>query len=204
MQSYTFPFSSCEKVSDGAIAQPVSTTINVIVCLSLLAILIYKKPSVHSSVLILTLFVFELWHAYSHARHIPGMTHTYIIHGLTYAIAAASAALIYSTHGSVHLQLACVAIVIDVIVGYLNIRKWSVVTGVMVLAAVLVENYRLLPRQTQHMFPVFVLLALSGTLAFLYEAANCSETMANMRLHALVELIVMAFILLYALTMSSR
>lgn len=201
MQPYTFPFSTCEKVSDGMVAQPVSTTINLVTCVVLFVVLLSPgrgRGSVETYLFILSLILFELWHAFSHTRHILGMTHTYVIHGLTYLIAASTAAIIHSKHNVVHLQLVGIAIVIDVVVGLMRLRKWSVITGVAVVIAVLVGNYRLLPVHMMSLSPVLATLAVAGVAAFLFEASHCSNTMATLPLHAFVEVIVMAFVVIFA------
>lgn len=79
----TFPFETCEAVSSG-IAQPVSAFINAVSCAVVFYYFIKNK-----SVLLLAVLLFQAFHAFSHAVHLPGATQTNVAHALAYLVNAA-------------------------------------------------------------------------------------------------------------------
>lgn len=85
----TFPFETCEAVSSG-IAQPVSASINAVSC----AVVFYYFVK-NKSVLLLAVLLFQAFHAFSHAVHLPGATQTNVAHALAYLV---NAALFYVGH----------------------------------------------------------------------------------------------------------
>lgn len=94
---YTFPFSTCETVHSTGIAQPYSFWVNFLHCVMILFFLIQAKH-IYTNPLLFSILCFEMFHLFSHWRHIPGPIQTYVVHGLTYCINASAfyAFLIYT------------------------------------------------------------------------------------------------------------
>jgi hypothetical protein len=85
VNEYTFPFNTCEKVSDGIIAQPYSALINIINSFVILNFL-FKTKTIHSFFFIFSILCFELFHTFSHIIHIQGPIQINIIHSISYLI----------------------------------------------------------------------------------------------------------------------
>jgi hypothetical protein len=84
---FTFPFSSCEKANKG-VAQPYSAAANLLSCAVILYYIV-NAESFRTTVLFGSIFLFEVFHTFSHAVHIPGKWQQTIQHALTYGINAA-------------------------------------------------------------------------------------------------------------------
>ena len=95
MSKYTFPFKTCEKKNDHGIAQPWSVLVNVIDC-CIIGYFLVKTKHLPNFLLLLSIFVFEAFHTFSHVTHISGWIQTYIIHFLTYCMQASFLFLFYS------------------------------------------------------------------------------------------------------------
>lgn len=200
-KQYIFPFTTCEKPTAGFIAQPVSTAINLLTCIGLLVLLFTSTGQIHVSVvsLIISLFAFEMWHAFSHMRHIEGRLQSHVIHALTYLITLTTLLVIHATTGSVHLSLVAVAVAIDIAVlmsGDKN-AALSVVSGVIVFVTAILGNIEVFPPEYMQ---ILVTLIILGVSAFILEYYFCHVAMnvAVLPYHALVEIITMAFILIFA------
>ena len=206
-EKYLFPFTTCEKPKSGLVAQPVSTFVNVLTCIGLIGLLLVtvgtEGPlSTPVVALVLALIAFELWHAFSHMRHIEGRLQAYVIHALTYLIAFMTLWVIYTSMGSVHLGLVAFAIALDIAILFSNQTKLSVLSGVLVFVAVILGNIGAFP--PKHLPILFALIVL-GAAVFLMEHHFCQVAMnaVEMPYHAIVEIIVMTFILTFAKMMLS-
>ena len=96
-EEYTFPFSTCETVHSTGIAQPYSFWANFVNCTIIFYFLVKAKHN-YTKPLLFSILCFELFHLFSHWRHIPGPFQTYVAHALTYGINATAlyAFLIYT------------------------------------------------------------------------------------------------------------
>lgn len=83
--NYTFPFDTCEIPYKNGISQPYSVLINLLSCLVIFNYLT-KCQSNHSFFLLLSFFIFELFHTFSHSIHIPGKIQIIVIHLLAYIV----------------------------------------------------------------------------------------------------------------------
>jgi hypothetical protein len=197
--TYNFPFTTCEKNSGGFVAQPVSTAINLVACMCLVGILFLAKTP-FDTLLIISLILFEIWHAFSHVRHIPGNIQATVIHGLVYLISALTLLVIYNVTGSVAIGFVIIAVIIDIIIIFCKKRKMAVISGVFVFAAVLIANIHVFPPLYSSV--LFGLLCI-GIIVFLLEHHYCEKAMNVLILpyHALVEMVVLTFILIFAYMM---
>jgi len=181
------------------VAQPVSTFVNLLTCIGLIALLLVTKRPLQMPVvsLVIALIAFELWHAFSHMRHIEGRLQSHIIHALTYVIAFITLLVIYTATGSVHLGFVVAAVALDIAILVSNHTKLSVLSGVFVFVAALLGNIGAFP---QKHLPILFMLIVLGAAVFLLEHRFCQAAMNVVVLpyHAIVEIIVMAFILIFA------
>jgi len=85
MSEFIFPFNTCETANTEGIAQPYSVVFNILNCLIIFVFLL-KTTNFYTSVLLFSIFVFELFHTFSHIIHIEGSLQTNIAHILAYFI----------------------------------------------------------------------------------------------------------------------
>ncbi len=83
VKSYTFPFDTCEKPRKKGIAQPYSATINIISALIILYFLL-KTRTLHAFLLLLSLFLFDIAHTFSHVVHVAPGVQIGLVHAVAY------------------------------------------------------------------------------------------------------------------------
>ena len=84
MRDIYFPFKTCEEPNKNTwIAQPVSAFINMITSIILIYFFLKAKTLI-IKLLILSFIAFEIFHTYSHIKHINGAIQSNIIHGIWY------------------------------------------------------------------------------------------------------------------------
>ena len=69
MNKYTFPFNSCEVPQNDGIAQPYSTTINMILCCIIIFYLL-QTNNLYSTMFLTSILIFNIFHTFSHAIHV--------------------------------------------------------------------------------------------------------------------------------------
>jgi len=200
---YQFPRTTCEMPQSGVIKQPVSSAINMLTVFGLVVLLIVRKYDWASGILVLSLVLFELWHTLSHAIHMKNNIQAIGIHTMAYIIAICIGLLIFARTGSISLYFVWFAVFMDILV--ISLRKkignhWSVITGIIIIGTLLVENYNKFPNSIQEMFPYFALMFVLGVICFLLETFYCQAAMNKKQLpyHAIVEIIVLVFTLTFA------
>ena len=198
--NYIFPFTTCENPSING-SQPISTLINIL-CVIILLIILFTKKEINY--VIITLILFELWHGFSHFHHIPGTIHMYIIHFLTYIIGFTTLYYIYNKSKSklqyISLLIILIIVIIDLLV-LLFIKGYiSVILGVCVFLTIIITHYNLLQKSIKDSIIIFIILIILGIILFINETYNCEKMMkyAKLPYHALVEIVVSIFIILFA------
>ena len=195
MNEYTFPFNTCEKVNKRGIAQPYSVLINVLNCLIILYFLIQTKHY-YTFILLLSIFLFEAFHVFSHMKHIPGTIQVNITHSLSYAI---NFSLLYAFYQYTHifpnnlfLLFYFLLICLDIYLLY----HWSIIFYLFSQAAlflsVLFYYYSYLPKSFQkNIFFIFPLVILI-ILLFINEKTNCQRMLYQFPyfpFHILIEMV---------------
>jgi hypothetical protein len=193
-----FPTRTCEQVRAGPIQQPWSFAVNIALVLILLAMIpSLTKPA---QIVTITIIIFELFHAFSHARHLPGHAQQYVIHALTYVVAATIFWALYVTTHSIppYWWFAVLLLIIAIDLYLITSGDFflSIPSGVALLIWMVIGY--------PHVFPtsVLVCLVILGIIgiALLYnERYNCKRMMEARALpyHLLIELVTYtSFILL--------
>ena len=199
LNKYIFPFTTCEPKSTNAyIAQPYSFSINVLACLVLLYFLLQDYP-LSTKLIILAILIFEIWHAISHAIHLPNINYMRIIHYLFYLIIASFVYYIYDHKPDKFFNLPIItylvivfAIFIDTYLLFWIKGGYSVISGILLFAIVLISFWSLLPINLKnHCFTLLGLILL-GIVLFINEYYNCEKMLSLLPLpyHALVEIVV--------------
>lgn len=189
----SFPFSTCEIRSAGVVAQPVSTVINVITCVTLLGLACMAK-SVPVKASLLAYALFEAWHAFSHAKHISGTTQANIVHLIAYLMAFATLHAIMSlSKGKMsNLQIIAItcALLVDLYIFVCVKGLWTVISGLLFFALVVFCNFEKLPAFFKKCAPCLIAGLLLLFVLIVNETYNC-EIMMGFKpwpYHAAVEI----------------
>jgi hypothetical protein len=162
------------------VAQPVSTVVNAITCATLIGLASIAKTTPVRAALG-TYALFEAWHAYSHAKHVPGAAQANVVHLLAYAMAFATlnAILSLSKGRLSDLQLLAIscAVLIDLYFFVFVKGLWTVLSGLLVFAIIVFGNYEKLPALFRNCAPYLIagLFLLFGLLV--NETYNCERMM---------------------------
>jgi hypothetical protein len=201
---YTFPFQTCEKPKKG-IAQPYSALLNAMNCVMILYFLVQTK-TLPTTLLLFSIFCFELFHTFSHSIHIRGSIQINITHFLSYCINFAFLFFFYNyTHkfpSFMFLFYYLCFIVIDLIIFFnLNII-YSIFSQALLFLSILFYYYPYLSYsiQTQIHILFFFVLIIMGL--FLNEKYNCKKMLDFYALpyHSLIEIVgILLFYLIYIL-----
>jgi len=85
MNSYTFPFNTCETPNPKGIAQPYSVFFNIISCIIIIYFLCITK-TITSKLLLFSILLFEVFHTFSHSIHLNNNSQIIITHLLAYFV----------------------------------------------------------------------------------------------------------------------
>lgn len=194
--SYRFPFNTCEPLHNGPIAQPISAAINLVSTAVIILLCFVHKPRPAVVGTLVTYAIFEAWHTWSHAIHIPGRVQKRVVHILGLAMAFATLGMIQSLSnhaplGSCFLTVLALLVAVDALAVTNGSDLLGIATGLAIFSWVVVGRWQVLPNPVRRalvgVLPGVALLLL----LFVNEAANCSALLEWKRLpyHALVEML---------------
>ena len=193
--SFIFPFSTCEKCNEkGFIKQPVSAFINFITVIILLIAITYAK-TLPLQLMLLSYACFEIWHTFSHIRHIPGTIQTNVVHILGYAMSFATLYVILTFSKSVpglwFLIFLITAIIIDIYITLHVKGVYTVFSGLLIFVVIVLGNLTSFPSFLRTWIPVLIIFLSILFALFWNEAQNCKKMMDYKVLpyHAMVEII---------------
>lgn len=177
-----FPFNTCE-VRGEIVDQPYSASINIMSCIILLYLLSLAKH-IEIKFFILSLFIFQAYHAYSHMfwkNDEYSLEHVYIIHSISYLIVIALiTALSFITGKFPNIPIIFTAILLDIYILYNYIGTvYNAVSGINILVIVLITglwNVKL-PINVKRLLPVLLILFLVLIVLFFNEKYNCDAMM---------------------------
>jgi hypothetical protein len=190
---YTFPFQTCEKPKKG-IAQPYSALLNAMNCVMILYFLVQTK-TISTTLLLFSIFCFELFHTFSHTIHVPGSIQINITHFLSYCINFAFLFFFYNyTHKSpsfMFLFYYLCFIIIDLIIFFnLNII-YSIFSQALLFLSILFYYYPYLSYNIQNKIHILFFFVLIIIGLFLNEKYNCKKMLNFYPLpyHTLIEIV---------------
>jgi hypothetical protein len=186
-QPKPFPFNTCE-VRGELIDQPYSASIDIVSCIILLYLLSLAKH-LEIQFFILSLFIFQAYHAYSHlfwsddgddGEH--SLEHVYIIHASSYLIVIALiTALSFISGKPPYIPLIFAAILLDfyIFLNYIG-TVYNAISGINIWVVVLLTGlwHVKLPTVVKRLLPILLLLFLVIIGLFFNEKYNC-EAMMN-------------------------
>ena len=177
-----FPFNTCEV--RGEIAdQPYSASINILSCIILLYLLSQAKH-IEIQFFILSLFIFQAYHAYSHMfwnENEYSLQHVYIIHATSYIIIIALITAISFISGKPpYIPVILAAILLDIFILYNYIGTvYNAISGINMWVIILITglwNVKL-PEVVKHLLPILLMLFAVIIVLFFNEKYNCDAMM---------------------------
>jgi len=173
---YTFPFSTCEKISSSYVAQPYSALTNVANCIIITYFLVRIRNQ-YVFMFLLSLLLFEVFHTFSHIIHIAGNLQVNITHTLSYLINFSFVYFIinytkyYPSFPAIILYLLLICFDIYAFT-HLNIAFFILSQGILFIS-VLLYYYSMLPKILKARFPLLVVLIIFIVFLVLNEIYNC-------------------------------
>jgi len=177
-----FPFNTCE-VRGEIVDQPYSASINILSCIILLYLL-YLANHIEIQFFIISLFIFQAYHAYSHMfwnDNEYSLNHVYIIHSISYIIIIALIIAISFISGNPpYIPVILAAILLDMYILYNYIGTvYNAVSGINIWVIVLISglwNVKL-PTVVKRLLPILLMLFVVIIALFFNEKYNCDAMM---------------------------
>jgi hypothetical protein len=181
MNEYTFPFNTCETVNKNGIAQPYSAFFNLITCCVIFYFLLQTKNN-YTFLLLLSIFIFEFFHAFSHVIHIPGPLQINITHLLTYIMNIAFFYVFYCVtnfYPSIIFIIYMFFLILIDIYAFSNFSfVYYLATQSLIFISLLFYYYPLMSKFIQKSIHLIFLIVLIVILLFLNEKYNCKAMMS--------------------------
>ena len=177
-----FPFNTCEVRGD-IVDQPYSASINILSCIILLYLLSQAKH-IEIQFFILSLFIFQAYHAYSHLfwnENEYSLQHVYIIHATSYIIIIALITAISFISGELpYIPIILAAILLDIFILYNYIGTvYNAISGINIWVIILITglwNVKL-PEVVKQLLPILLMLFVVIIVLFFNEKYNCDAMM---------------------------
>jgi hypothetical protein len=177
-----FPFNTCEVRGD-VVDQPYSASINILSCIILLYLLSMSKH-IEIQFFILSLLIFQAYHAYSHmfwSKNEESLIHVYIIHSITYVIIIALITAISFISGKPpNIPIIFAVIMLDMFILYNYIGTvYNAISGINIWIVVLITglwNVKL-PIIVKQLLPILLILFGVVIILFFNEKYNCQAMM---------------------------
>ena len=176
--SYTFPFDTCETPNKKGIAQPYSVLINIITCFIILYFLCYTKNT-YTFLFLFSLFIFEVFHTFSHSIHIKGKLLYTITHIAAVFVNIAFFSLLYHYTNklpNIYYLLFLVGIIIVDIYCFFNLSFiYFVLTQFILFISILCYYYPYLSNQIKHNIHLIILFTFIIYIFIINEKINCKR-----------------------------
>ena len=178
-----FPFNTCEVRGD-IVDQPYSASINIVSCFILLYLL-SQAQNIEIQFFILSLFIFQAYHAYSHmfwSNNENSLVHVYSIHSISYLIIIALViAISFITKQPPNIPIIFTVILLDIYILYNYIGTvYNAISGINIWVVVLITglwNFRL-PDVVKRLLPILLMLFAVIIALFFNEKYNCDAMMS--------------------------
>lgn len=195
MSDIYFPFNTCEEPNkNNLIAQPVSAFINMITSIILIYFFL-KAKTIIIKLLILAFILFELFHTYSHIKHIDGTIQSNIIHGIWYFLSImvliASIKITNKYPNIYTIIILLIIIIIDINLFFLPNKLYMIFTALTLPIVIVISYYKSYPIQIKKAIPYLISLLIIVGIFLINEKFNCEYMMkiAKLPYHAIIEII---------------
>ena len=200
MNNFLFPFSTCEKINKhGFIQQPYSAIINGISAIIVLYFLLYTKLG-PLFFLFLSIFIFQIYHMFSHMVHIDGNIQTNTIHMISYLINFSLFYVLYEKSNQnlnlYFLFLYFFLIIVDLYAFFHLSTIYFIPTQVTLLVFLLVYYFKYLPNLLKQNMPLLLVnisVIYGLVLNEKYNCENMLEMFPNFPFHIFIEIFGLLF-----------
>tara|TARA_B100000424_G_scaffold28932_1_gene19841 strand:+ start:23 stop:673 length:651 start_codon:yes stop_codon:yes gene_type:complete len=207
MNNFLFPFSTCEKINKrGFIQQPYSAIINGISAIIVLFFLLYTKLG-PLFFLFLSIFVFQIYHMFSHMVHINGNIQTNTIHIISYLVNFSLFYVLYEKSNqelkTLFLFLYIFLIILDLYAFFNLSTIYFIPTQVMLFLSLLVYYFKYLPnllKNNLHNLIIIIFIIYGLVLNEKYNCKNMLEMFPNFPFHILIEIFGLLFFSFFSFT----
>ena len=197
MNKYTFPFNSCEIPQKNGIAQPFSTTINLILCCIIIFYLL-KSNNLYSRLFLSSILIFNIFHTFSHTLHVKIFKNGQFLLTHFSAIISTLFFILLLNHITKKKLLPwqfytlLFLYIFDI---YLITQKFShiynIITFLIILFLIMIFNYHLLSGKLKE--KIIYIIFLSAVVLFfqIFEIFNCQyilENFKNFPFHIMTEI----------------
>lgn len=179
-KNYTFPFDTCEKPNKNGIAQPYSVFLNLLIC-TMIATFLQKAKSVQSKILLITILIFELFHAYSHYKHVSGSIQINITHLLAYFMNFAFLFLFYKSTN--HFPNDCFLlwllflVFLDLYLVYNYSFIYYLISMSLIYISLLCYYYSYFSEEIKNKIYYIIFMIILIILLFINEKKNCKKNL---------------------------
>jgi len=194
-KSYTFPFSTCEKPSDGLLAQPYSVFFNIIGCIIIIYYLNKAKTN-SSKMLLFALFLFEAFHTFSHSIHLNNNSQIIFTHGLTYVVNFCLLITLfnYSKHfpNDIFLLYLFGLVIFDQYALQNLPFFYYFFCQILIFISLIIYYYEYLPNKSKEKLPIIILLISILLFLEINEFYNCKKILKeydSFPIHIFIEII---------------
>ena len=195
MTEIYFPFKTCEEPNKKSwVAQPVSAFINFIQVIILFYFFL-KAKTVIIKLLILTFIAFQLFHTYSHIKHVNGAIQSNIIHSiwyfLSFMVLIASIKITRKNPNIYTILILLFIIIIDIYLFIKKINLYMIFTALSLPVVIVLSYYKLYPNEIKKAIPYLISLLIIVGFFLLNEKINCENMMkfAKLPYHAIIEIL---------------
>lgn len=200
MNHFLFPFNTCEKINkDGFIQQPYSAFINGISAFIVLYFLLHTKLK-SLFFLFLSIFVFQIYHMFSHMVHVNGNIQTNTIHMISYLINFSLFYVLYEKSNQnlnlYFLFLYFFLIIVDLYAFFHLSTIYFIPTQVILLFSLLSYYFKYLPSLLKHNMSILLINIFIIYGLVLNEKYNCEtmlEMFPNFPFHIFIEIFGLLF-----------
>lgn len=176
--NYTFPLNTCEVPNRNGIAQPYSAFFNLLNCIMIFNYMI-KSKSNHSFILMLSLFLFETYHTFSHSIHISGKIQITVTHFLSYLINFSLMYFFYGKVGTIPNNMFVLYYVLVILFDIYAFSNLNIVfylfSQALLFLSVLIYYYDFLPFTLIEKLKYIFIIICFIILLFLNEIYNCEK-----------------------------
>jgi len=194
MESYTFPFNTCEKPTNGLIAQPYSVFCNIVSCIIIIYFL-NKTQNNSSKLLLFSILLFEIFHTFSHSIHLNDNSQIIITHILAYFVNLCYliALIYYSKHlpNNIFLFYLFILILFDLYAFQKLPFIFYLFSQFFIFISLFIYYYKYFSEDIKEKIPIIFILTFLILILFINESYNCKKMLkhSNFPYHIFIEII---------------
>ena len=185
MNKYIFPFNSCEIPQINGIAQPYSTSINIVLCTIILLFLLNSNNN-YSKLFLFSLLLFNLFHTLSHSIHLENFSNYQFLFTHFSAICSTFILLFMLNHitnkniESHYLYLLLFLYLFDIFLITINVSHiYNIIIFMIILFFIIIYYYNFLSCNLQQNLIYIILFSLLTLFFQVFEILNCEYILQN-------------------------